>query len=312
MLDLSLISPRKKYLLALSGGRDSVSLLHLLLEHNFAKLHLLHLNHQLRGKESSADANFVRRLAKKHHLPLTLEKAPVASLASQQKLSLETAARHARHQLFAHTAKSTRCNRILLAHHADDQAETILFNLLRGSADLKGISPSSELTINRRKILLLRPLLKTRRSDLNHYLSRNKIKFRDDSSNNNPAHTRNRLRHQALPLLTEIMGRDPVPALTRAETASREKSAALSHLLTSHNLLDPQTRLHLPRLRELPSALHLSALEQFLELHHVPNLSRKHLESALTLLNPDSPRQINLPGNLFLRRKAGRLFLEKK
>ena len=179
MLDLTLLSPRRSYLLALSGGRDSLSLLHWLLENKIHKLHLVHLNHQLRGSASDGDAEFVRALAKKHQLPLTLESTPVAELAKKAGHSLETAARNARHQLFAQVARETGCPRVLLAHHADDQAETCLFNLLRGSSGIKGMEPESEFRIGRKKLTFLRPLLHVRRADIDAFLTERNITFRE-------------------------------------------------------------------------------------------------------------------------------------
>ena len=132
----------------------------------------------------------------------------VARLANEKGLSIETAARQARHQFFAACAKRRQCNRVLLAHHADDNAETLLFNLLRGSAGLKGMRFETPLTVERRKLTLIRPFLHTRRDAIDAFLDENRIPFRDDASNFQSVATRNRLRLEALPLLEEIMGRD--------------------------------------------------------------------------------------------------------
>ncbi|MGJ8726305.1 MAG: tRNA lysidine(34) synthetase TilS [Roseibacillus sp.] len=309
MLDRSQLSPRKNYLLAISGGRDSVCLLHQLLEYGFHKIHLVHLNHQLRGEESEADASFVEQLAKKHNLPLTLEKVEVAARAEQKGESIETSARNARHRLFAETARTTGCNRILLAHHADDQAETCLFNLLRGSSGIKGMEPETEFQVGLDKLVLLRPLLKVRRKDIDHYLEEGNIAFREDSSNQNPAHTRNRLRHEALPLLTEILQRDIVPALVNAEEISRENGRIMANFLETLQLKDPQGRLFLPKLRELDPSLQRACLEQFLRQNKVEQISKKLVNNSLQLISAEGPPKLNLPGNRFLHRKHARIFL---
>lgn len=309
VLKPSRLSPPKSYLLAISGGRDSVYLLHQLLDQGFSKLHLVHLNHQLRGKESEADAHFIEQLADKHCLPLTLERAQVASLAQKNGESLETAARNARHQLFAKAAHTTGCNRILLAHHAEDQAETCLFNVLRGSSGIKGMEPETEFQVEHNKLIFLRPLLQTRRAEIDAYLSQHKIEFREDSSNQDPVHTRNRMRHEALPLLADILQRDIVPTLLRAEKIGREREHIVAGILDTLELRDPQGRLFLPKLRKLSPELQRACLKQFLSEHQVENLSSPLLEQSLQLIAADGPPKLNLPGDRFLQRKQARIFL---
>ncbi|MGE9266674.1 MAG: tRNA lysidine(34) synthetase TilS, partial [Verrucomicrobiales bacterium] len=148
MIDLrASLDPARTYLLGLSGGRDSVALLHLLHQQGFAKIIPCHLNHQLRGAEAEKDAHFVAELCQSLAYPLESASCDVAARAESKKNSLETAARSARRQFFARCAEKFACPRLLLAHHADDQAETLLFNLLRGSASLRGMSPESRQVI---------------------------------------------------------------------------------------------------------------------------------------------------------------------
>lgn len=309
MLQTGLLSPQRRYLLALSGGRDSVCLLHLLLESGIRKLHLVHLNHQLRGEESEADAHFVTKLAQELNLPLTLEKAAVAKLAEDCGKSLEAAAREARHQLFAKVAHETGCSRVLLAHHADDQAETCLFNLLRGSAGLKGMAAESPFQVDRKTLTLLRPLLHTRRAQIDHYLSHNNLPFRDDSTNADPEFTRNRIRHEALPLLTDILQRDIVPPILRASEISRENELIITEIIESLELLDPQGRIFLPKFRNLSPSLQQACLKNYFHRHQIPQISKALLERALELISPDGPASFNLPSNRYLRRKEGRIFI---
>ena len=136
----------RRLLVGISGGIDSTALLHALVAGGRRrKLTLLHLNHTLRGSASTADAAFVKRLASRLGLPLMTARADVAALAREQKLSIETAARQARYSFFAKAARQTRCHTLILAHHADDQAETFLFNLLRGGGSGLGARPSRRL-----------------------------------------------------------------------------------------------------------------------------------------------------------------------
>src|SRR5206468_6656269 len=140
--------PDARYLVGVSGGRDSVALLHSLVERGYEELIVCHLNHQLRGRSSDADARFVKKLATKYDVDFELGGANVRALAKEKKMSIETAARQARYSFFAKAAKPNRCRTIFLAHHADDLVETFLLNLIRG-AGLTGLAAMREIS-NRR------------------------------------------------------------------------------------------------------------------------------------------------------------------
>jgi len=305
MKDAELPRPDQPYLLGISGGRDSVYLFHQLKDRGFQKLTLCHLNHGLRGAEATRDENFVRSLAADHGLASLIDHRDVPALAEKESLSLETAARKARHHFFERCAHQTRISEIFLAHHADDQAETVLFRLLRGSTGLRGMRARQEMG----PLTFLRPLLSTRRAAISRYLQDRGIAFCDDSSNDSPIATRNRLRNEAIPLLAEIMKLDPAAALLRATAHQEEVENFLTEELSKHQILDPQGRIHLPTLRELPRVLQRRALHAFLKNAAIPDLSTALIESALALLAPDSPPSINLPGGLRLRRRQSRLFI---
>src|SRR4029077_4532616 len=130
--------PDGRYLIGVSGGRDSVTLVHWLTNVGYKKLIVCHLNHHLRGRSSDADARFVEKLSAKYQVDLELGAANVRALAKKKKASLETAARQARYGFFAKAAKRHGCDTIFLAHHADDLVETFLLNLIRG-AGLAGL-----------------------------------------------------------------------------------------------------------------------------------------------------------------------------
>lgn len=302
---------RRKFLLGLSGGRDSVALLYALLDAGYRNLVLCHLNHGLRGKASGQDAAFVRRLAKKFDLPCEIERVDIAQVMLDSGGSMELAARHTRRDFFAQCAKQHRCERVLLAHHSDDQAETILFNLLRGSSGLKGMQYTSEQCVHKKKLTFLRPLLESSRSEIDQYILSNSIKYREDASNAEAIATRNRIRNEAMPLLIDIMGREISPALVRAAATSNAKDEALKNTLDSYQLKDPQGRLFLPKLIKLPPALQWMALHQFLKDGGVGNISHDLLERCHELLTHTKTAKINLPGGLFLRRKEKRLLISQ-
>ena len=125
--------PMHRYLIGVSGGRDSIALLHLLTNLGYRRLIVCHLDHQLRGRSSTADAKFVRGLARKLKLECELGRINVAVRARRKKQSIETAGRNARYEFFARIARRRRCRTIFLGHHADDLVETFLLNLFRGA-----------------------------------------------------------------------------------------------------------------------------------------------------------------------------------
>lgn len=286
-----------------------MALLHILLEAGYRNLVLCHLNHMLRGTESSKDAALVRRLAKKHDLPCEVVREDVNKLMLSYGESMELAARNARHRFFAHCARRFRCQRVLLAHHADDQAETILFNLLRGSQGLRGMRFSSLHTIEDKKLTILRPLLDTTRGEIDVYVNANRISYREDASNAEEGTTRNRLRNRAIPMLNEIMGREVRSALIRAEAASQRQQKAIEAMLATMKLRDPKGRLFLPKIAVLPPALQLSVLHDYLKEHEVNDISQELLERCACLISNVDVAKVNLPGKRFLRRKQQRLFI---
>jgi tRNA(Ile)-lysidine synthase len=306
------ILPDGKALLGLSGGRDSVVLLHLLLARGNHDLIVCHLNHRLRGRESDEDAAFVCLLAEKHGLPCEIGRTDVKALAKKKKLSIETAAREARHAFFKRMSRKHGTNDVLLAHHADDQAETILGNVLRGCG-LEGLGAMGLVTDLDSDLRFLRPLLRTRRAEIDTYVATHGLAYREDSSNASAEHRRNRLRHEALPLLAEIAGRDVVPLLNRLGSIAecdehflREEAIAWFEACREGDRLT-----QLDSLRELEPAILSRVIGFWLREHlKLPGIGFDEIRDVATLLLPDGPAKINLPGRHFVRRKAGCLWVE--
>lgn len=303
-------SRRKRWLVGVSGGADSVALLHLLVEAGFRNLVVCHLDHALRGRASTEDARFVAKLATSLGLLHESARADVTARMKQTGESMETAARNLRHGFFGSCSKKHRCPHVLLAHHADDQAETVLWNLLRGSHGLRGMKAEQPLvTESGTHLTLIRPLLDLRRDELIGWLTAHGHRWREDASNALPIAVRNRLRHEALPLLAEISGRDAALALVRGAADNEEFQQLEQWALDQAKVLDPQGRLHVPVLRSLPVALQRAALRNYLQQHGIPSPERALLARGLGLLDVHGPAVINLPGGVRLRRREGRLFV---
>jgi len=295
---LARFSPDEPHLIGVSGGRDSVALLHALVARGYRRLIVCHLDHRLRP-DSDADARFVAALAKAWNLRAEIGRENVAARASRKKQSLETAARHARHALFAKVAKRHECPRLFLAHHADDQVETFLFNLFRGagSTGLGGMRP---LTTNADGIDVARPLLAVWREEIDEYIAAHRLEFRD------PRFTRNRLRHEIVPALSAAFGRDVRRAIWRTAEILRDEDELLA---ASPALQNVPRELSVRVLREQPVAVQRRLLQRWLKAGGIANAGFDEVEAVRAL--PGGPRaKVNLPGGWHARRNRGRIFLQ--
>jgi tRNA(Ile)-lysidine synthase len=304
-------------LVAVSGGRDSVALLHWLYQQGCRKLIVCHFNHRLRGRESGQDAAFVRRLAARYALSFELKAQDVAAHAAQQGISVETAGRKLRYRYLAEVAVKHDCQRIYVAHHLDDQAETILANLCRGTGltGMSGMTMESPLPATTfHDLCLTRPLLNWRRTDIDAYVKEHKLQFREDSTNRQGEARRNRLRHEALPLLCQIFDRDISPMIVRFGQLAERDDEALNQmaqtLLQQHLTLEGHLKITKPLRGAHPALLSRILKSWLVEICQIPDLGFMHLEKARLMLNPMGVAKINLPGNFFLRRKAGKLWIE--
>ncbi len=199
----SMLNADDKVLVAVSGGFDSTALLYLLNSLK-AKLHIklyaVHLNHKLRGKDSELDEKFVKDTCRKLRVPLISKSIDVAKFAQKNKLGIEEAARKARYSFFEEISAKLKLDKIALAHNADDNIETFLMRLIRGTG-LKGLTGIPAVRGN-----IIRPLIQTSRKDIEKYLKSKKIAPRTDMSNFDIKYTRNKIRHILLPAL---MRRNP-------------------------------------------------------------------------------------------------------
>jgi len=301
--------PDARYLVGVSGGRDSVALLHSLVERGYEQLIVCHLNHQLRGRSSDADARFVKKLAAKCDVDLEMGSTNVRALAAKQKMSIETAAREARYTFFVQVARQRRTETIFLAHHADDLIETFLINLFRG-AGASGLSAIREIS-NRRigdvDLTIVRPFLGRWRNEIDRYVRKHRLKFREDASNKNLAPLRNRIRRRIIPYLEKTLGRNIRQSIWRAATIAAEEENWIEDQLPDATDAD----LAVAKLRDLPVALQRREILKWLRTRKIANVGFDVVEDVRSLLGHDAPvAKVNLPQDRHVRRRAGKIFIE--
>lgn len=308
-----LFTPGDTVILALSGGADSCALLDILagLTEFSLQLVVAHLNHQLRGAESDGDELFCRQLAERYGLPFRSRSLDVAAFARKDGLNLEDAGRRARMAFLDEVARSFRATAIALAHHADDQAETVLMRLLRGSGmgGLRGMSfrgPGGR----------IRPLLNISRDEIEAYLEEQGLEHREDASNRDTAFLRNRLRHELLPLLTSynpaIRERLVSTAALLADEDDLLEQMAGALAARTCSFAPDSVLCSLERLEGEPVPLRRRLLRRLLA-HLAGNgehLTRRHIQAMEDLM--DSPRPnatLNLPQGIRAVREYGTLRL---
>ena len=306
------ISNRKRYLVGVSGGRDSVALLHWLkFDVCCRDIIVCHLNHSLRGRDSGSDARFVRNLAKSYNYQFESEKKDVRKISKQNKSSIEVTARDERLVFFAKVSRKWRCKRVILAHHADDNVETVLMNLFRGSGKLTGIRKESKIVSNGVGLELLRPLLSVWRSDIDSYIMANSIRYREDISNQSNDFLRNRVRNTLIPSLRKIFQRDITKSVSRAAEVSMRESDMIDQILLSNEFLwINKNELPLAKLNKLNDALQARAILSWLRKANVPGVGFTEVELVRSLIKDESTAKINLPGGKHARRRNKVIFID--
>lgn len=300
---------KDKYLIGVSGGRDSVTLLHLLIDRGYRHVVVCHLDHQLRGRQSRTDARFVEKLAQESGFDVELGSVNVRALAAETKMSIETAGRNARYQFFADAARRRRCRTIFLGHHADDLVETFLINLFRGTG-MTGLAGMREITsrrIDRVELKVIRPLLHVWRNEIDEYVKVHRIKFREDVTNESLVPLRNRVRRRIIPFLEKEFGRPIRKSIWRAAAIASEEEGFFEEMLPS-NL---SNHLAIRPLREMPLAMQRRMLHEWLNAGAIPNVNFDLVERVRELLDlSNRVAKTNLPERRHVRRRAGTLFVE--
>jgi tRNA(Ile)-lysidine synthase len=315
---------------AVSGGADSVALLCLLLELRSelgVVLSVAHVNHKLRNQESDEDAEFVSSLAHRHELEMHLHEAPLISnrksAASAEVISgIEAAARDLRYAFFRQLAREGKVSKIATAHTLDDQAETVLLRIFRGTGirGLSGIHPRIIFEDQGRAYgELVRPLLGFRRAALVEYLREQKQSWREDSSNQDTAFLRNRVRHRLLPMISEEFGEAAIEHMSELAQIARAEE---EHWKCVHPEVWPQreaTRgnarplptLAIEPLLTLPLASQRRLVQRWLEMNAPDgSISFRVIGDVLELARASSGKTFELSESWILRHARSELLLE--
>lgn len=302
-----MVAPGDKVLVGVSGGPDSLALLHVLWRLRAeigVALHVAHLNHLLRGEQAAEDAAFVRAVSEGLGLPCTVEEAPVARLARERGLSLEEAGRVARYDFFRRLAAATGAARVALGHTRDDQAETVLMRLLRGAgpSGLAGIPPV-------RDGWVIRPLLAVSRAAVEAYCRAHGLRPRRDPTNEEPSFLRNRVRLELLPRLESEYNPELRQALAQLaellraeeEWLGRQAEEAAAGLVRAEG---GSVVVGVEGLVQLPLALRRRVVRLAAERAGVPGpLPFEHVEGVLALCEAAVGGAVSLPGACEARRE---------
>lgn len=315
-----MILPSDAVLTAVSGGPDSVALLHIL--HSLApslsiRLGVAHLNHQLRGAESERDAYFVESLAKKLDLPYHGGNMDVSEYRRSQKLSPEEAGRLLRYSFFDTIAKQYGYNRIATAHHADDNAELVLMHLIRGSgpAGFSGIPPVREGRI-------IRPLIRLYRFDIMEYMKQNRLDYVTDASNQELKYLRNRIRHRLIPELSKAYNPSIRKHLNRFAEIIRDEDQFMEGIIDEwfEKAADPTekggTALQIDSLKSHHRAIIRRILRRAIEKTKgdLRKITFDHIGASMQLLPQTSVgKHLDLPDGIgIVRTKDHLLFIKGK
>lgn len=291
-----------RLVVAVSGGADSMALadgVAQLLAEGYCQATVLHVEHGLRGEEALADAELVRRFCAERGLNFICQHVDVQRLAKDAKLSVEEAARKLRYQVLNEQADALQADFILTAHHSDDQAETVLLKLLRGT----GIEGLSGMQVRSGKIL--RPLLHLSREHLESYCALQNITYCYDSTNDDTAYTRNRIRIELLPYLEKAFNPSIKKALVQTAEILQEDDACLALLAQEKfqvlaNCTNGEVCLNVKRWQELPAALRKRILRYAYFMAGGKELGYRHTEALDVLcLRRTSGKYLKLPQKMF-------------
>jgi len=322
--EYNMLQERDSVLVGVSGGADSVALVHVMKEIApifSIKLGIAHLNHSLRGNESDADASFVVSLSEKLNLPCYTAKEDVVEYKNKHGFSLEEAGRRVRYAFFENIAQREGFNKIALGHTGDDNAELVLMYLLRGSGPLgiSGIPPIRG--VFKTNLLIIRPFIKTSRSDIIKYISAKSLSYVVDKSNMDMKYLRNKIRHNLIPELKENYNPKIVETINRLASIMRSEDEwmenELESILNKNTLFTENNRIVLSV--SGMNALHPAAKRRIARSAiekvkgNLRRISYSHVELVAAQLVSDSDSwSLDLPDRIRITRIGKELIVSKE
>lgn len=299
----------EKLLVGVSGGPDSVALLHLLCATGQRPV-VAHVNHRLRGIRSDRDERFVHGLCARWGLEFQGVRVPAPGTGRCGE-SIEQTARRQRYDFFQQVARERGIQKVLVAHHRNDQAETLLMRLLRGAGrrGLGGMKVEGTLPVPGSKIPLIRPLLRVGRDELLDYLRANHVPFRTDHTNDQDRFYRNRIRRRLIPLLEREFQPSVVEVLARTAEILADEDQVLEKRVP---VLGRGARISGAKLLGLADGLRGRALSRWLETHGCPSPSWERIEALLRVLSSthSGDRRVQLSSGCCVRVNKGLLSFE--
>jgi tRNA(Ile)-lysidine synthase len=311
----NMLKPGDGVVVGVSGGADSMALIHLLCrmrEYIPMALYVVHIDHGIRGEAAKEDALFVETMATEWGLDFFLKETSVPKLAKEWGLSEEQAGRKVRHDFYQEVRRRVNGHRIALGHHRDDQVETILFNIIRGSglAGLSGMEPV-------RDGVIIRPLLEISRREIEAYCRREGIEYRHDQTNEETIYTRNRVRHMLIPMIEEHFNPSFSSNLTRMGDILRDDEAFLRDYSRDAfdrdaTIKEDEISFSLRDLSQYPEAIRRRLLREGLlrlkknlvDIHHI------HIDGILDLVKESQVGStLDLPENIKVRKDYRALIL---
>jgi len=312
-----LIEKGEGVVVGVSGGPDSVCLLHVLnsLSENLKlRLFAVHINHMLRGEEADADQKYVESLCEKLGVPLYVRSFDIGGIAAREGISLEEAGREIRYREFDKISRDVGADKIAVAHNRNDQAETVLMNIMRGT----GMDGLKGMDFKRGNIV--RPLLEIDRKDIEEYCRIHSLNPRTDSSNLESLYTRNKIRLELIPHMSRLSGTDITESLFRMSRLIKEDSefiedAAIQAFCESTSAKDAgEICLDVEKLKKNPPAI----LKRVIRLAvreikgNLKGIENVHVEKAVDLcINGQTGKQIHLPSGLKISKSYNVLKISK-
>jgi tRNA(Ile)-lysidine synthase len=313
-----MISPGDHVLAAVSGGADSVAMLHMLStlkERLKIQLSIAHMDHGIRGEAARREGSFVQELAGRFGLACVAEARDVPAHKGASGLSLQEAAREVRYGFYRDAMAATGANKLALGHHADDQAETVIMRLIRG-ASLKGLAGIPAC----RDGYIIRPLIGVERREIEAWLNERGIAFVPDTSAGEQHYLRNKIRHQLLPLLREEYNSGIVATLGRTADLVRQDEQALEALVEDmvHSQIETRQDEHTIAIAALQDAgpdLYGRCVRRIIAglKGDTRELTEKHIAAVIRLIEKSGPsRTVQLPGPWCVRRHYGALVFARR